>query len=122
MKTKHIDAALQYMHENVDATSSAENERIAKMLEKARQELQLIQYHFKFHEGMFNITSVSRADIEAHFNKKVADRFNDDDMTYLASKMADDYCTQLFHNHLPLLVELLFPEKTHQEDNEEEDD
>jgi hypothetical protein len=61
---------------------------------------------------MFNITSVCRADIVQAFsdvdalNEEISDRINkmeDDEMQYLASKMADDYCNQLYWESLRVI-------------------
>ena len=67
-------------------------------------------------EKSFQITSVCKKDIVHAFHnseileaikKKVAE-LDDSDMKKLASKMADDYCDQLFWNSLRIICEELF--------------
>lgn len=53
----------------------------------------------------FNITSVSRADLE-HLGFNTT-KVNESTMKELASKMADDYCEQLFWDSLPIIAEHL---------------
>lgn len=67
----------------------------------------------------FHITSVTRDDLEvAGFDAKNVD---DSTMEYLAKKMADDYVSQLFWMHLPVIAEYLgIPRKEIQE--KEDDD
>ena len=56
-------------------------------------------------EKHFEITSVHRDDLEhAGFD---ASQVDDTAMERLASKMADDYCEQLFWEHLPIIAEIL---------------
>lgn len=67
----------------------------------------------------FPIASVSRADLE----DKGYDTSEVDDATMkrLASKMGDDYCEQLFWEHLPIMADYLeIPKKENDNDNEEE--
>lgn len=116
MKTTYIEQLINRIDYGDDKLADMHT---TELIKNARQELALLNNYFKFREGMFNITSVSRGDIEGHFSKEVADRFDDADMTHLASRMSDDYCTQLFHDHLPLLVELCFPEKINPEETED---
>lgn len=53
----------------------------------------------------FKITSVHRDDLEnAGFD---ASQAGDATMHRLASKMANDYCEQLFWEHLPILAEII---------------
>ena len=53
----------------------------------------------------FNITSVHRDDLEyAGFD---ASQIDDAAMEHLACKMADDYCEQLFWEHLPIIAEIV---------------
>ena len=62
---------------------------------------------------MFPITSVCRDDIIHAFRdtdvleqvKKKVKIMDDTEMEYLASKLADDYCEQLYYIPLPLTVE-----------------
>ena len=67
----------------------------------------------------FHITSVSRDDIIHAFEgtdvleqvkKKVA-KLDDGEMEYLAGKLADDYCEQLFWSSLKIIFELRFLEE-----------
>lgn len=53
----------------------------------------------------FNITSVSREDLE-HIGFNTT-KVNEATMKELASKLADDYCEQLFWNSLPIIAEHL---------------
>ncbi len=61
-------------------------------------------------QTFFSITALSKGDIIEAFdgnikvNELVQD-LTDDDMKYLASKMADDYCNQLFWDSLKILFE-----------------
>ena len=61
-------------------------------------------------EKHFRITSIHRDDLEhAGFD---ASQIDDVTMEHLASKMADDYCEQLFWIHLPIIAEILgIPQK-----------
>ncbi|SLM30857.1 hypothetical protein MTBBW1_2500006 [Desulfamplus magnetovallimortis] len=65
----------------------------------------------------FTITSISKEDIIHAFNedehvKKIVEAMDDSDMETLASKMADDYCEQLFWSSLKIIFELHFMETT----------
>ena len=56
--------------------------------------------------GFFPITSVHRLDIKTALkltDEQVA-RITDGMMKQIASKMADDYCEQLFWQQLPIIV------------------
>lgn len=53
----------------------------------------------------FNITSVSREDLEA-LNYDISN-VDDETMERLASKLADDYCEQLFWTSLDIIAESL---------------
>jgi len=56
-------------------------------------------------DKFFKITSVHRDDLEqAGFD---VSQVEDSTMEHLASKMADDYCEQLFWIHLPIIAEIL---------------
>jgi len=65
---------------------------------------------------MFPITSVCRDDIIHAFRnsdvleqvKKKVEMMDDTEMKYLASKLADDYCEQLFWNSLKIIFEERF--------------
>lgn len=54
----------------------------------------------------FNITSICRDDLEGvGFNTS---KVSDDTMTKLASKMADDYCEQLFWDSMKIIAQDYF--------------
>ena len=56
--------------------------------------------------GYFEITCVHRDDIQGQMNlsdDQMA-RISDIMMESIAGKMADDYCEQLFWDHLPIIV------------------
>ena len=57
--------------------------------------------------GFFPITSVHRLDIKEALKLTDAQvsKITDDMMRHIARKMADDYCEQLFWEHLPIIVE-----------------
>jgi len=59
----------------------------------------------------FNITSIHRDDVAAVFGKK-AQKLSDDEMEWLARKMADDYCNQLFWHQIKYIGERIFSEKS----------
>ena len=60
----------------------------------------------------FNITSVCREDIVmAGFNKKIAEAIEDDEMEYIARKMADVYCETGFWDALQECVENIITQK-----------
>ena len=61
-------------------------------------------------QEFFKITSVSRDDLEARgFDTESID---DSNMSTLARKMGDDYCTQLFWDSMEIIAEILgFPRK-----------
>lgn len=68
----------------------------------------------------FEITSVSREDLEeAGFDTSDVD---DATMELLASKMANDYCEQLFWVQLPIIAEYLEIPKKENNENQEEDE
>ena len=58
-------------------------------------------------DGFFPITSVHRLDIKEalHLTDEQMAKFTDDMMREIARKMADDYCEQLFWDHLPIIAE-----------------
>jgi len=66
-------------------------------------------------EGLFKITSVSKDDILREYKysgseikeqvKRSVEKMDDADMEHLASKMADDYCEQLFWGSLRVIFE-----------------
>ena len=58
-------------------------------------------------DGFFPITSVHRLDIKEalHLTDEKVAKFTDDMMLEIARKMADDYCEQLFWDHLPIIAE-----------------
>ncbi len=56
-------------------------------------------------EKHFKITSIHRDDlVQAGFD---ASQVDDTTMERLASKMADDYCEQLFWDQLPIIAEIM---------------
>jgi len=57
-------------------------------------------------DGFFPITSVHRLDIKEalHLTDEQVARLTDDMMRDIARKMADDYCEQLFWDHLPIIA------------------
>jgi hypothetical protein len=64
----------------------------------------------------FQITSVSRQDlIDAGFPKAQVLSVDDMAMEQLAREMRDDYCNQLFWNHLPTLAEPIIAESNAEE-------
>ena len=58
-------------------------------------------------DGFFPITSVHRLDVKEalHLTDAQVARFTDGMMRDIARKMADDYCEQLFWDHLPIIAE-----------------
>lgn len=61
----------------------------------------------------FPITSVCKDDIFHAFGddkeaKKAIEKMDEGDMETLASKLADDYCDQLYWDSLKIIVELTF--------------
>lgn len=60
-------------------------------------------------DGFFNITAVHRDDIQFAMNwpEDQVNQITDDMMRKIARKMADDYCEQLFWDHLPVIVEFV---------------
>jgi len=69
----------------------------------------------------FPITSVCREDLEAKgFDVSEVD---DDTMERLASKMADDYCEQLFWTSMEIIAEYMdIPKKGEEDEDEDEDE
>ena len=57
-------------------------------------------------DGFFPITSVHRLDIKEalHLTDEQLARFTDGMMRDIARKMANDYCEQLFWDHLPIIA------------------
>ena len=67
----------------------------------------------------FEITSVSRADLEAiGFDTT---HVSDETMERLASKMADDYCEQLFWDSMTIIAEILGIPKAGDASDEDEE-
>ena len=68
----------------------------------------------------YNITRLSKADILSEFEndedfnkvKKRVAKMTDSEMQYLASKLADDYCEQLFWGSLRTIFEDEFMNET----------
>ncbi len=80
---------------------------------KRKQENERL-YEEKLMETMFPITSVSRADLlnkEVGFTRKQALQVSDEQMRKIASKLADDYCNQLFWSSLSIIAESETDEK-----------
>lgn len=69
-----------------------------------------IAKHLQSEKNSFQITSVSRADLESiGFN---VDKITDEQMLRLSDKMANDYCEQLYWTSLIIIAENLeFPTK-----------
>lgn len=67
-------------------------------------------------EGRYIITSVCKADLREHFegNKEALARINEltnTEMMYLAAKMCDDYCNQLFWESMANIFRSRFMEE-----------
>ena len=58
----------------------------------------------KFWNDEFPITSLCRADLKGKLPLTAIRRLTDAKMRHLASKMADDYCEQLFWGSLEILA------------------
>jgi len=58
-------------------------------------------------DGFFPITSVHRLDIKEalHLTDEQMAKITDDMMREIARKIANDYCEQLFWDHLPIIAE-----------------
>lgn len=70
-------------------------------------------------DGFFYITSVHRDDLEARgFDTS---EVSDNDMRYLAKKMCDDYCTQMFHESMEILAEGMGIPKREEDECEDEE-
>ena len=63
----------------------------------------------------FEITSVSRADLEQHFSAKEIAQFEDADMRELADKMSDWYVNQSFWTDMQLAAHRILDEKKRRE-------
>lgn len=61
-------------------------------------------------DAFFEITALSREDIKGELNltDEQAERISDDIMREIASKMASDYCEQLFWSSLRIIAEAVF--------------
>ena len=62
----------------------------------------------------FSITSLCREDLtnqEIGYSRKNALKITDDQMKNIASKMADDYCQQLFWESLDIILDLELKDK-----------
>jgi hypothetical protein len=65
----------------------------------------------------FSITALSKGDIIEAFDadvriKELVHDLSDDDMKYLASKLADDYCNQLYWDSLKIIFDEHFISET----------
>lgn len=68
------------------------------------------QAHLDGNKGYFEITSLSREDLsEIIPNTEEREAIGDSDMIHLASKMADDYCNQMYWESLRLIAEYVIP-------------
>lgn len=78
-----------------------------KQLNKLKED---ISNHLRSERGYFEITSVSRDDLNgAGFDTT---EITDAQMERLADKMANDYCEQLFHSSMEIIANILeFPKK-----------
>lgn len=69
-------------------------------------------------DGFFYITSVHRDDLEERgFD---VSEVTDADMRWLAHKMSDDYCNQLFHESMEILAECMGIPKREEDECEDE--
>ena len=61
-------------------------------------------------QEFFPVTSVHRDDIKEamKFTDEQARRITDNMMREIATKITDDYCEQLFWDHLPIIAEYIF--------------
>lgn len=60
---------------------------------------------------IFKITGVARDDIAEKLGVEVAESFTDEEMTRLASKMADAYLENGFWVDLPIIAEYILEER-----------
>ena len=107
-----INAVLEQESEadGIECKSEMPDESLLSSHEKAEKLLR--------EEGFFYITSVHRDDLEAKgFD---VSEVTDEQMKRLASKMCDDYCTQLFHDSMEMIAEDMgIPKKNEACDDEE---
>ena len=73
-------------------------------------------------DNPFVITSVCRTDVIQAFEEKgktkareIARCLTDDEMTWVARKMSDDYCNQLFWQSLRIMVEAIIERRSMKE-------
>lgn len=73
-------------------------------------------------EGYFPITSICRDDlpVDEKTGEPIYDarQITDEMMMRLSEKMKDDYLTQLFHEHIPIIADALDFPKIKKEENE----
>jgi hypothetical protein len=62
----------------------------------------------------FEITSICRADLKEYYAQKDIESLTDSDMIWIAGKMADDYCNQLFWTSLRFFVDELLEDRANQ--------
>lgn len=103
-----ISGEVDYAYKMNDDVTPEQRRALAQALSEA-----VISRRFKENRSpmeSFNITSVSRADLEEKGYDTSA--ITDEQMQKLASKMADDYCEQLFWTSMDIIAENLgFPKK-----------
>ena len=103
-----ISGEVDYAYKMNDDVTPEQRKALAQALCEA-----VISRRFKENRSpmeSFNITSVSRADLEEKGYDTSA--ITDEQMQKLASKMADDYCEQLFWTSMDIIAENLgFPKK-----------
>lgn len=103
-----ISYEVDYAYKMDDHVTPKQRRALAQALSEA-----VISRRFKENRSpmeSFNITSVSRADLEEKGYDTSA--ITDEQMQKLASKMADDYCEQLFWTSMDIIAENLgFPKK-----------
>ena len=58
----------------------------------------------------FEITSVYRADLQDKFSEKEIAKFDDTKMAYMARKMADAYCENVFWIDLEIITQYILSE------------
>lgn len=103
-----ITGEVDYAYKMEDNVTSEQRRALAQALSEA-----VIRRRFgenRSQKESFNITSVSRADLEEKGYDTSA--ITDEQIEKLASKMANDYCEQLFWTSMDIIAENLgFPKK-----------
>lgn len=62
-------------------------------------------------DKFYPITSICKRDLEGHFTEEQIKKISDDDMVWIANKMADMYCDNGFWDDMEYAVQIILDKK-----------